>query len=300
MTRFLVPAGVLGAALAISPPAPAEQIDFDDLPAANKSSQLISELDYVHLGVRFRPTDDGATWDGVSADDPGGFGLEGSRGTRFLGFDGTAYSMAVDFDDPVTGFELDVARAVGAFPYFWDMFEVTGFLDGNRVETQAVFFGAVGEWKTVTLSAEVNRVVWFGTGLLGHRYGVDALRWQDSEPSPPELLGAWVDVRPGSRHNPIRLDGKGLVPVLVYGAVDLPVEEIDPSTLAFGPGGAGVAHDHGPHFADHDGDGLLDMLVHHQVGKAAIAPDAERVCLTGETWDAQPFEGCDDVTPVGK
>jgi hypothetical protein len=109
-----------------------------------------------------------------------------------------------------------------------------------------------------------------------------------------------VDVHPGSERNPIRVDGRGVVPVVVYGAEDLRVEEIDPSTLAFGPGGAGVAHAHGPHFADHDGDGLLDMLVHHRVRDAAIAPDAELVCLTGETWAPPPFEGCDDVTPVGR
>jgi hypothetical protein len=299
MTRSLVPAALVGAALAISLPALAQQIDFDDLPATNDSQPLISE-EYAHLGVHFRATDDGATWDGMSAGDPGGFGLEGSRGTRFLGFDGTAYSMAVRFDQPVQGFELDVARASGAFPFFMDYFQVSGFLDNQLVETKSVFFGSVGAWKTVGLASEVDRVVWFGTGLLGHRYGVDALRWQGGEPSEPEMLGAWVDLKPGSDRNPIHVDGRGVVPVLVYGADDLRVEDIDPETLAFGPGAAGVAHANGPHLGDRDGDGRLDLLVHVRVRDAAIAPDAELVCLTGETWDGRPFEGCDSVTPVGR
>lgn len=108
------------------------------------------------------------------------------------------------------------------------------------------------------------------------------------------------DLKPGSDRNPIQVDGRGVVPVLVYGADDLRVEEIDPETLAFGPGAAGVAHANGPHLADRDGDGRLDLLVHVRVCDAAIAPDAEIACLTGETRDGQPCEGCDSVTPVGR
>lgn len=274
----------------------AEQIDFDDLPAANDSLQLISD-EYAHLGAHFRAIDDGATWDGTSAGDPGGFGLDGSRGANFLGFDGPGYAIAINFDGPVRNFQLDMARAAGAPPFFLDQFQLSGFFEGRLVETKAGFFGALGEWKTLALGSEVDRVVWFGTGLRGHRYAVDALSWEGAEPV-PEVMGAWVDVRPGNDRNAIQVRARGVVPVVVYGDETLAVEDIDVGTLAFGPGGTGVAHAHGPHFRDVDGDGRLDMLVHHRVRAAKIPGDAELVCLTGATWDGRLFEGCDLVTPV--
>jgi hypothetical protein len=289
-------AGVTSTVLALSTPTLAEQIDFDDLPANNDSQRLIGD-EYAHLGVRFVASDDGATWDGLSAGDPGGFGLDGSRGTRFLGFDGPGYAIAVDFDQPVQGFQLDVARALGAAPFFFDQLQLTGFRNGSRVEQRAVFFGGVGEWRTVGLSEEVDRVVWFGTGLRGHRYGVDALRWEGSE---PDVMGVFVDVRPGSERNPIRVDSPGVVPVVVYGDETFAVEDIDLATLGFGPGAAPVAHAHGPHLEDVDGDGWLDLRAHFRVRDAALPPDADLACVAGETVGDLLFEGCDLVTPVGR
>jgi hypothetical protein len=86
--------------------------------------------------------------------------------------------------------------------------------------------------------------------------------------------------------------------VVLYGEDDFAVEDADIDTLAFGPGGAGVAHRNGPHFDDIDGDGLLDMLVHHRVAEMGIALGDFETCLSGETMHGLMFEGCDRVTPV--
>ena len=75
---------------------------------------------------------------------------------------------------------------------------------------------------------------------------------------------------------------------------------MDVATLSFGPDAAGVAHPRGPHFDDLDGDGLLDMILHHRVADTGLSVDDVEVCLNGETIDGMPFEGCDDVTPVGR
>jgi hypothetical protein len=288
----------LGAALAIlgAPPIGAAVIDFEDRAAANDSQTLIRD-EYADAGVTFVPTDDGATWDGISAGDRGGWQISGTNGPTFLGFDGQSYSTSLRFDEPVEGFELDVARAAGAAPFFLDYFQVTGLLDGAIVDSQAVYFAGVDVWQTVSLSGMFDKIVWFGIGLRGHRYGVDNLRWANLA---PQLFAVQIDVRPDSDENPIQLGSRGVVPVVLYGEVDFAVEDVDVTTLAFGPDAAAVAHRNGPHYDDVDGDGLLDMILHHRIAETGLTVYDVEVCLSGETVDGMPFEGCDDVMPVGR
>jgi hypothetical protein len=89
-----------------------------------------------------------------------------------------------------------------------------------------------------------------------------------------------------------------VVPVVLYGADDFDVTEIDASTLAFGPGEAAVTRRNGPHFDDVDADGHLDLLVHHRIASTGIGSGDVEACLRGETLDGLAFEGCDAMTPV--
>ncbi|MBW2542356.1 MAG: hypothetical protein JRF15_09720 [Deltaproteobacteria bacterium] len=287
----------LGAALSLlgAPPIGAAVIDFEDQPAANNSHSLI-RYEYADMGATFFPTDDGATWDGISAAESGGWQISGSNGPTFLGFDGESYAISLLFDEPVEGFALDVARAAGAPPFYMDYFQMTGFLDGQIVESSAVYFAAVDVWQTVSLTSPVDKVVWFGIGLRGHRYGVDNLRWTSQA---PQLSAVQIDVRPDSDENPIQLGSRGVVPVVLYGEVDFIVEDVDIDTLAFGPDGAFIAHRNGPHFDDIDGDGLLDMILHHRIQDTGLTAYDSEACLVGQTTDGLSFEGCDDVMPVG-
>jgi hypothetical protein len=287
-----------GAALALlgASPIGAAVIDFEDRAAANDSQTLI-RAEYADAGPTFVPTDDGATWDGIGAGDPGEWQITGTNGPTFLGFDGRSYSTSLRFDEPVEAFELDVARAAGAQPFYLDYFQVTGFLEGKIVESRAAYLAGVGVWQTVSLTGMVDRIVWFGTGLRGHRYGIDNLRWVSQA---PQLLAVEIDVRPGSEENPIQVGSRGVVPVVLYGEVDFAVEDVDVATLGLGPDAAGVAHPRGPHFDDLDADGLLDMILHHRIADTGLTAEDVEVCLYGETADGMPFEGCDDVTPVGR
>jgi hypothetical protein len=282
-------------ALGVATPIAAGQIDFEDLPASNDSQQTLRG-EYAHLGVMFVATDDGATWSGGAGGDPGRWGLEGSSGATFLGFDGRSYAIALSFDAPVRSFGLEVARAQGAVPFFLDQFRLTGFLEGRLVETRAVLLGGVNEWKEIALEAEVDRVVWFGTGLPGHRFGVDGLRWDGVE---PEVLDIEIDILPGSDRNPVVTSRPGVVPIVVYGEEHFPVEDIELESLRFGPGAAS-AQAHGSHVTDRDGDGTLDLLVHHRVREAEIHRDAVEACLYGVMVDGRAFEGCDAIHPVGR
>jgi hypothetical protein len=288
----------LGAVLTLlgATPIGAATIDFEDRAAANNSYELIRD-EYADIGVVFVPTDDGATWDGIEANARGGWQISGSNGPTFLGFDGDSYSTSLRFDEPVEGFELDVARAAGATPFFLDYFQLTGLLEGQIVESKAVYFAGVDIWQTVSLAGMVDKVIWFGTGLRGHRYGIDNLRWTNLA---PQLFEVQIDIRPDSEENPIKLGSRGVIPVILYGEVDFAVEDIDVDTLAFGPNGSPVAHRNGPHFDDLDGDGLLDMILHHRIADTGLTGYDTEACLNGETIDGISFEGCDDVTPVGR
>jgi hypothetical protein len=288
---------MLGAAIALlgASPIGATVIDFEDRAASNDSQVLVRD-EYATMGATFVPTDDGATWDGVGAGDPGGWQIAGSNGATFLGFDGQSYSTSLRFDEPVEGFAVDVARAAGAAPFYFDYFQVTGFLDGKIVDSRAAYFSSVGVWQTVSLTGMVDRIVWFGTGLNGHRYGVDNVRWASLE---PELFGVQIDVRPDSEDNPIQLGSRGVVPVVLYGEVDFAVEDVDLTTLTFAAA-AQVAHRNGPHFEDVDGDGLLDMVLHYRIAELGLLEGDVEVCLDGQTMDGMDFEGCDDVMPVGR
>lgn len=270
-------------------------IDFEDQPPVNDSRLLIGE-EYARLGAHFIASNDGATWAGIGAGDPGNWQIEGTQGSSFLGFDGPSHSMSLLFDAPVEAFQIDVSRAEG--PRFqFDWFEVTGFLDGQKVESRAAFFAATNRWQTVALSGPVDHVIWFGTGRRGHRYGVDNLQWV--EPG-PESIEVEIDVRPGDEDNRVKLGSKGVVPVVLYGELDFAVEDVDLETLAFGPDAAGPAHRKGPHFGHIDDDDLLDMVLHHRVVDTGITADDSEACLTGETLDGARFQGCDLVTPLSK
>jgi hypothetical protein len=288
----------LGAALALlsASPISASSINFEDQAAANNSQTLIRD-EYADAGVIFVPTDDGATWDGIGVAERGGWQISGSNGPTFLGFDGDSYSTSLRFDEPVEGFELDVARAAGAMPFFLDYFQLTGLLDGQIVESKAVYFAGVDVWQTVSLTGVVDKIIWFGIGLRGHRYGIDNLRWANLA---PQLLAVQIDVRPDSEKNPIQLGSRGVVPVVLYGEFDFAVEDVDLDTLAFGPDAAFIAHRNGPHFDDIDGDGLLDMILHHRIADTGLTAYDVEVCLNGQSIDGMPFEGCDDVMPVGR
>jgi hypothetical protein len=285
---------VLAALALTAAPIGAETIDFEDLVAANDPAQTLTE-EYAHLGVHFSTTDDGATWSGLSGGDPGQWQLEGSNGAAFLGFDGSSYSARVYFDEPVQEFQLDVARGEGAV-WSYDVFMLVGFRKGALADIAHVYLGYVNSWTTVSMSVEVDQIFLYGLGFPGYRFGIDNLRWVGEESS--GVFSVEIDIRPESETNPINPTSRGVVPVVLYGADDFDVTEIDASTLAFGPGEAAVAPRNRPHFDDLDADGYLDLLVHHRIASAGIGRGDVEACLRGETLDGLAFEGCDGVTPV--
>jgi hypothetical protein len=288
-----LPVLLLIAAL-LAPAAAAEEILFDELPAANDNCCFLSD-EYADLGILFETTDDGSIWDGIDNKDPGRWGLNGSAGQAFLGFNGSSYEATVHFDEPVVDFAFDFARSAATTGS--GELRVWASLAGEAVEFLRVPLAGVNQWTTVQLTSEVDQVRWKLAGSSGFRpYGVDHLRWEWAAPPEPEIALVEIDALPFRRRGVMTLTSRAVVPVLLYGSEDFAVEDVDPATLAFGPAGASaLGRWFGPHQFDRNRDGLFDLLLFVRAQDAGLEPGMNEPCLTGATYEGMEFEGCDTL-----
>jgi len=163
-------------------------ITFDEFPAGD-NNVAITTL-YSYLGVTFIGTNSGI-WEGLSQGDPGNWGLEGTNGPQFLGFNnvngGNGYSENVAFSSPVSFVSLDFSRANGSVN---DKIELAAYDGATLLGSTSVVLGNIDSWSTLSLSfPDITRIAWGGTGSGFHPYGVDNFQFTpDPTPEPTSLV----------------------------------------------------------------------------------------------------------------
>jgi len=128
-------------------------------------------------------------------------------------------------------------------------------------------------------------------------YSLNVVYENQGLPAPP--VPARVDLRPGQARDSVSARSRGLITVALFGSADLDAGDVDPSTLSFGPGGAGLDHASSLRLIDLDRDGIEDLLLQFRVDDAGLASAPGEACLEGATHGGVRFRGCGSLTLMG-
>lgn len=107
-----------------------------------------------------------------------------------------------------------------------------------------------------------------------------------------------IAIKSGKGIQPVNPTSRGVLPVTVLGSQDFDTADIDVTTLALGRGGAAPKHKAGGHSTNFNEDGFVDLTSHYRNQEAAVAFGDTELCVTGETLQGIPFEGCGPIWTV--
>lgn len=172
-------------AFSLAAPAGATVINFEEFPPDNTNGTIPAGR-YAGLGVTFQGTDDSSTWGGNSAGDPGNWGLEGTNGATFAGFNGNSYALTLLFGSLISSFSLDASRSNGSSD---GTITIEALLNGSSVGTDSEALGSINTWSTLSLAGSFDEIRITGTGTGFHPFGIDNIVFNGTAVPEP---GTWA------------------------------------------------------------------------------------------------------------
>jgi len=148
-------------------------------------------------------------------------------------------------------------------------------------------------------SADIQSVLTANGGLMPMYYADDSIvsfaRLDLTSP-----MRVPIDIKPGGFPNSIAISSRGVIPVAILGTAALDVTHVDSSTVCFGDAEDSKQRDCAEtHAADHmedvNGDGYMDLVLHFETQQTGIDAGDTEACLSCNTNDGTPIEGCDSV-----
>ena len=163
--------------------AQAATITFDEF-APDNANGTIPAGRYAGLGVTVVGTDDSSTWGGNSGGNVGNWGLEGTNGAAFSGFNGSSYNVIFQFAGFITNFSLDASRSNGSSA--GQTLTVEGWRDGGLIDSSQLVLGDINSWSTFSLGGIFDEIHIQGGNNGFSPFGIDNLNWDRSGDVVPE------------------------------------------------------------------------------------------------------------------
>lgn len=109
-----------------------------------------------------------------------------------------------------------------------------------------------------------------------------------------------IDVKPGGYPNCFNINGKGLIPVAIFGSDLLDVSDVDQTTLNFGGLNLRVKGSGSSSCGQEDSniDGYLDLVCHFEDDPSLWNPGVTSATLSGELYDGTVISGSDSICIV--
>jgi len=205
----------------------------------------------------------------------------------------------IDVSNPIFPVELG-ALDTEDLPHDVEVVSDLAYVAGGRLGLRVVDVSdptapvELGALRTPDMAFDVEVV----DGLAYVADGDGGLRIIDFGPEYAPSIEVDLDIKPGSEPNAVNPLARGILPVAILGSDTFDVADVDSTTLAFGPGEAAPLHSSGGHAEDVNDDGYIDWVSHYRIEEVAVAAGDTELCLTGETLDGIPFEGCDAIVTV--
>lgn len=175
------------------------------------------------------------------------------------------------------------------------------YLDGEKFATIFWDEGGFSHFTFDLAAAAGNHTItieYQSSGRMNGHY-IDFLQLlTDVDDTKCEKIKVDIDIKPGSFPSCFNNDGRGVIPVAIFGSADFKVRKIDTATLELEGlpvstrpnGGLRVAYE------DWNNDGYLDLLVKFKDIDGVFFPGDEWATVTGMLKNGiTPFEGVGDI-----